>query len=118
MPSTDANPLPAALTDGAAPSSSGSSALPQRRTLGEKVTALGLIAPTLLNWAVLAHARCIGTAEVVDSDGESQECEQVLKDYALRYRQLTKAQLAEAISLLKYEGKPKSKWNFANVFSS
>ena len=41
----------------------------QRRTLGEKVTALGLIAPTLLNWAVLAHARWIGTVEVMDSDG-------------------------------------------------
>lgn len=68
MPGTDANPLAAALTDGAPQSGGGSSALPQR-TLGEKVMALGLIAPTLLNWAVLAHARWVGTTELVDSEG-------------------------------------------------
>ena len=68
MPSTDDNPLAAALTDGAPQSGGGNSARPQR-TLGEKVTALGLTAPTLLNWLVLAHARWIGTTKVVDSDG-------------------------------------------------
>ena len=69
MPSSDANPLGAALTAGAPQiTSSGSSALLQK-TLGEKVTALGLIAPTLLNWLVLAHARWIGTAELEDNEG-------------------------------------------------
>ena len=33
--------------------------------------AFGLIAPTLLNWLVLAHARWFGTALLADSDGSS-----------------------------------------------
>ena len=70
MPSTDNNPLAAALTDGAPQIDVAGSALPQR-TLGENVTALCLIAPTLLNWAVLAHARWAGTAELADSEGVS-----------------------------------------------
>ena len=73
MPSNDANPLRLALTgsftvpDSDAPATG---ALPER-TLGEKVLALGLIAPTLLNWAALPYARWVGTAELLDSDGWS-----------------------------------------------
>ena len=40
-----------------------------RETLGEKVVAVVLIAPTLLNWLVLAEAQLVSTAQLVDSDG-------------------------------------------------
>jgi hypothetical protein len=40
-------------------------------SLGEKVAALVLITPTLLNWLALAYAHFSGTAELVDSDGVS-----------------------------------------------
>ena len=40
-------------------------------TLGEKVGAAALIAPTLLNWLVLAEAYWLGTVELVESDGVS-----------------------------------------------
>lgn len=39
------------------------------KTLGEKVMAFSLIAPTLINWVVLAAAHWFGTAELVDSEG-------------------------------------------------
>ena len=42
-----------------------------RLSLGEKVVAVVLIAPTLLNWLVLAEAHFIGTAEFGGSDGVS-----------------------------------------------
>ena len=67
--SADAKPLAVALTDGAARADGGSSVRPQK-TLGEKVSVLGLIAPTLLNWAVLAWARWFGKpVEFEDSEG-------------------------------------------------
>lgn len=40
-----------------------------QKTFGEKVTALVLIGPTVVNWFVLAGAHWIGTAELVDSQG-------------------------------------------------
>ena len=40
-----------------------------RLSLGEKVTTVALIAPTLINWLVLAEAHWLGTVELVDSDG-------------------------------------------------
>ena len=68
------NPLGAAMqTESRLPRSQRQAApasltLPHK-TLGEKVVALGLIAPTLLNWFVLAHARWYATAELEDSEG-------------------------------------------------
>eukprot|EP01045_Picozoa_sp_COSAG04_P046053 COSAG04_NODE_16469_length_498_cov_0.779449_1_plen_111_part_01 len=40
-------------------------------TRGEKAMAFSLIAPTLINWLVLAWARFIGTTDIVDSEDVS-----------------------------------------------
>lgn len=53
----------------AASADAGPGALFTQQTLGVKVMALGMIAPTLLNWLVLVWACWIGTAELVDSEG-------------------------------------------------
>jgi hypothetical protein len=47
----------------------GSSLSSSTMTLGEKVMAFNLVAPTLLNWLALAIARWYGTVEVMDSEG-------------------------------------------------
>eukprot|EP01043_Picozoa_sp_COSAG02_P062312 COSAG02_NODE_8565_length_2522_cov_2.349979_2_plen_608_part_00 len=44
---------------------------PTYTTLGERFLAGTLVAPTLLNWLVLAQARFIGTSELVDTEGMS-----------------------------------------------